>query len=123
MVDGILRHILRLEGLGLFLAAVVFHHAMGMGWVLFVVLFFVPDLAFIAYAAGARIGAAAYNALHSTLGPLALSGWAFLNWPDAEGLLMAQVASIWFAHVGFDRMLGYGLKYSSGFKDTHLGKL
>jgi hypothetical protein len=26
------------------------------------------------------------------------------------------------AHVGFDRMLGYGLKYGTGFGDTHLGR-
>jgi hypothetical protein len=25
---------------------------------------------------------------------------------------------IWLAHIGFDRALGYGLKYSSGFDVT-----
>jgi hypothetical protein len=34
-----------------------------------------------------------------------------------------SVALIWLAHIGMDRMLGYGLKYSGGFKDTHLGRL
>jgi hypothetical protein len=29
-------------------------------------------------------------------------------------------ALIWLAHIGFDRMLGFGLKYHNGFKDTHL---
>jgi hypothetical protein len=33
------------------------------------------------------------------------------------------MALIWLAHIGMDRMLGYGLKYSGGFKDTHLGRL
>jgi hypothetical protein len=32
------------------------------------------------------------------------------------------VACIWAAHVGFDRMLGYGLKYGTSFGDTHLGR-
>jgi hypothetical protein len=27
---------------------------------------------------------------------------------------------IWIAHIGFDRMLGFGLKYPTVFKDTHL---
>jgi hypothetical protein len=27
---------------------------------------------------------------------------------------------IWTAHIGFDRLLGFGLKYSNRFKDTHL---
>jgi hypothetical protein len=26
---------------------------------------------------------------------------------------------IWAGHIGFDRMLGYGLKYPTRFKDTH----
>lgn len=33
------------------------------------------------------------------------------------------VATIWAAHIGFDRALGYGLKYPTGFADTHLGPL
>ncbi|MDU3890869.1 MAG: DUF4260 family protein [Serratia liquefaciens] len=34
-----------------------------------------------------------------------------------------MAALIWGAHIGFDRALGYGLKYASGFADTHLGGL
>jgi hypothetical protein len=30
------------------------------------------------------------------------------------------VAIIWFSHIAFDRMLGFGLKYPTFFKDTHL---
>ncbi|MGQ7476239.1 DUF4260 family protein [Streptococcus suis] len=30
---------------------------------------------------------------------------------------------IWLAHIGWDRAFGYGLKYESGFKHTHLGDL
>ncbi|MEF9606012.1 DUF4260 family protein, partial [Paracoccus sp. PXZ] len=30
---------------------------------------------------------------------------------------------LWLAHVGFDRVLGYGLKLPSGFRDTHLGRI
>lgn len=30
---------------------------------------------------------------------------------------------IWSAHIGFDRALGYGLKYASGFGATHLGRI
>jgi uncharacterized protein DUF4260 len=37
--------------------------------------------------------------------------------------LAVGVASVWFAHIGMDRMAGYGLKYASGFKDTHLGRV
>jgi hypothetical protein len=27
---------------------------------------------------------------------------------------------IWIVHIGMDRMLGFGLKYPTGFKETHL---
>ena len=30
---------------------------------------------------------------------------------------------IWLAHIGIDRALGYGLKYSTGFGFTHLGRI
>ena len=34
----------------------------------------------------------------------------------------ARVSS-YVAPLGMDRFLGYGLKYETGFKDTHLGNL
>jgi Domain of unknown function (DUF4260) len=36
---------------------------------------------------------------------------------------MTQVGLIWLAHIGIDRVLGYGLKYPTGFKDTHLSRV
>jgi hypothetical protein len=44
-------------------------------------------------------------------------------WPEKFGALLAEVAVGSFSHIGFDRMLCNGLKYFSGFEDTHLGKL
>jgi hypothetical protein len=32
----------------------------------------------------------------------------------------APFGLIWLAHSGFDRMLGFGLKYPTFFGDTHL---
>jgi hypothetical protein len=85
---------------------------------MFALFFLVPDLSMLGYLAGRRVGAACYNAGHSYLGPAALcAAGAALN---AHGVLLA--ASIWAAHIGFDRMLGYGLKYGTGFGDTHLGR-
>jgi hypothetical protein len=37
--------------------------------------------------------------------------------------LVLSVAMIWLAHIGFDRALGYGLKYANGFGFTHLGRI
>ena len=37
--------------------------------------------------------------------------------------LLLSVAVIWVAHIGFDRMFGFGLKYKLGFGYTHLGRI
>jgi hypothetical protein len=117
-VDGP-RLLLRLEGLALFILATFAFAYTELSWWLYAVLFFTPDLSFAAYTAGPKPGAIAYNALHSTLGPAILAGLGLVL--DHSTLL--GIAAIWAAHIGFDRMLGYGLKYASGFNDTHLGRI
>ena len=37
--------------------------------------------------------------------------------------LILLIAMIWLAHIGFDRALGYGLKYERGFGFTHMGRI
>ena len=113
------RLLLRLEGLALFVLATLAFAHLGLSWWLYAALFFLPDLSFAAYTAGPRLGAMIYNALHSTLGPALLAG---LGWLSNDALLLG-LAAIWAAHIGFDRVLGYGLKYASGFNDTHLGRI
>jgi hypothetical protein len=34
-----------------------------------------------------------------------------------------ELGLIWFIHIGVDRAVGYGLKYPTGFKDTHLQRV
>jgi hypothetical protein len=116
---GGVRTVLRSEGVFLCAAALAAYTQTGGDWKLFALLFLVPDLSFIAFLFGPRTGAFAYNAMHSTIGPLLLGAAAFaLHQP-----LALSIALIWIAHVGFDRALGYGLKYASGFADTHLGRI
>jgi hypothetical protein len=118
-VTGTPRLLLRLEGLAVFVAAIVAYRTLGGSWWLFAALLLVPDVALVAYAAGPRVGAAVYNALHTYLGPALLAGLGYLGaipapWP---------VCLIWVAHIGMDRMLGIGLKFSTAFRDTHLGSI
>ncbi|MDE2579366.1 MAG: DUF4260 family protein [Hyphomicrobiales bacterium] len=80
-------------------------------------LFFAPDLSLLAYLAGPRIGAIVYNAAHTYITPFALAAVSF----KLLALPAFSFAILWIAHIGFDRALGYGLKYASGFSDTHLG--
>ena len=115
-VSGV-RALLRLEGLALLVAGLTLY-ARGHGdWALFLKLFLLPDLSFAAYLFGPRAGAFAYNAMHSTLGALALAAFGYI----AAAPMALLIALIWLAHIGFDRALGYGLKYASAFGDTHLG--
>jgi hypothetical protein len=115
-VEGAQRRILRAEGLALFAAAAGAYAHYGLGWGLFAALFLAPDLSIFAYLGGPKFGAAAYNALHTTIFPLALSALGLATPTPALALGL-----IWLAHIGFDRALGYGLKSASGFRDTHLG--
>ncbi|MBX3276122.1 MAG: DUF4260 domain-containing protein [Sandaracinaceae bacterium] len=118
-VRGAPRVLLRLEGAAVLVAASLAYAALGGSWGWFAALFLVPDLSMLGYLAGPRVGAALYDAGHSTLGPAILGALAYATGASALGL----VALVWVAHVGFDRALGYGLKYATSFADTHLGRL
>ncbi len=109
--------LLRLEGLVLFLLAIAVYRHESYGWTLFWSTILAPDISMLGYLAGPKIGAVCYNIAHSKLlpGALALAG-LFSGNP-----LLPSLSLVWFAHIGFDRMLGYGLKYPEGFKATHLG--
>jgi hypothetical protein len=122
-VTGGVRGLLRFEALLLLTAAVLAYAHMGLSWALFAALFLAPDLSFAGYLFGAHAGAAAYNTAHSTVGPIVLALASPLS-PLHDGVasqhMLLSIALIWFAHIGFDRALGYGLKYATGFGDTHL---
>ena len=118
-VSGGVRWLLRLEGLAVAAAAAIMYDKSGFGWGTFALFFLAPDISFLGYLAGNRFGAIAYNAAHSYLGALACF---------ATGLVLASPALevaglIWCAHIGFDRAMGYGLKYAAGFNFTHLGRI
>jgi hypothetical protein len=111
--------LLRAEGAVLLAAAVAMFAREDASWWLFAALFFVPDLAMLGYVSGARTGAAVYNAAHSTVIALPL---AVIGITTDQSWLTA-IALIWLAHIGFDRVIGYGLKYPEGFRLTHLARV
>src|SRR5690606_8154764 len=112
--------LLRLEGAAVLALSALLYAGSGGGWLRFLLLFFVPDLSMLAYLGGPAVGAAVYNAAHAYVGPLALAALSIATGSAELGL---GVGLIWTAHIGFDRMLGYGLKYASAFADTHLGRI
>ncbi|GGY65226.1 hypothetical protein GCM10011613_06350 [Cellvibrio zantedeschiae] len=118
-VTGHVRWLLRLEGLAIFLFALMAYEFMGFQWGFFILVFLAPDLSFFAYFHSSRVGAIAYNTMHSYILPLMLFAYGFF----VSSSNANQLAIIWIAHIGFDRALGFGVKYSKGFRYTHFGKL
>jgi hypothetical protein len=123
MIEGNMKRLLQSEGLALFLGALAAYQWLGNSWWMFAVLILAPDVSFLGYLLGPRVGAMCYNVMHSTIGPFILTVVSWWLGPQILTSITASVAAIWFAHIGMDRAIGYGLKYASGFKDTHLGKL
>jgi hypothetical protein len=117
VVTGAPRRWLRLEGLVLLAGALIAFGALGQPWSLVPTGILLPDIAMSGYVAGTRPGAHLYNLAHATLLPAVMLGAGY--W-QADRLLMA-LALIWLAHIGLDRLLGTGLKYSDRFTHTHLG--
>ena len=119
MVDRLPRRLLHLEGLAVLAAALALYFDAGNGWLLLVLLFLAPDLSMLGYLGGPTLGAAVYDVVHTYALPVALGTVGVLASAD----LATQLALVWVAHIGLDRALGYGLKYPTGFKDTHLQRI
>ena len=109
--------LLRLEALFVGVAACVAYSQLGVSWWLFAILILAPDLSMLGYLGGPKAGAATYNFAHWYGLPFACVGWGVFG----HAHLVLAVGLIWVAHIGFDRALGYGLKYAEGFGFTHLG--
>jgi hypothetical protein len=110
------RLLLRAEGAFIFALTLWLYHAGHYPWWLFAALFLAPDLFMLGYLKNAKFGAASYNLVHTLVAPMLLLLVALFSPVPA----CIPYALIWLSHIGFDRMLGYGLKYPTFFKDTHL---
>jgi len=108
--------VLCLEEAALLLLTAEVYRQLHYSWLLFAVLFFAPDIFMLGYLVNPRLGAAIYNFGHARFVPLVLLAAGYWSGHPA----MRAVALIWFAHIAFDRIFGYGLKYPTFFKDTHL---
>src|ERR1700739_1550654 len=109
-VTGSVLTLLRLEGLAVATVTAVLYARTGGSWWLFAALWITPDLSMLGYLASSCWGARCYNAVHSYVVPGTLALSALLL--HASALL--PIALIWVNHIGVDRLMGYGLKYSDG---------
>ncbi len=114
-----MRTLLQLEGFAAMVIACSLygHYHFSLTW--FAAAFLVPDLSMVGYLVNRQVGAVCYNAVHTYLVPLAFLALVVLT--GHQNLLWMPL--VWIAHIGFDRALGYGLKYGDSFSSTHLGRL
>jgi hypothetical protein len=108
--------LLHIEEAVLLIITIYAYQHLHYSWLLFAILFLTPDLFMLGYLINVRLGAATYNLAHTLTLPFALLLASYvLRWH-----LAPAIALIWTAHIAIDRLLGYGLKYPTSFKDTHL---
>jgi len=115
-VVGAPRLWLRLEAATLLAGALIAYTTTKQPWWLIPLTLLAPDISAVGYLGGARLGARLYNIAHVTplpAAPIALGWWQHIP-------LVAALGLVWLAHIGLDRLLGYGLKYNDNFQHTHL---
>lgn len=116
-VMGAPRRWLRAEAVALLVGSLVAFSTTRQAWWLVPLTLLAPDLLMVGYLGGTRLGAHLYNTSHSTVLPILVVGF---GWWQAKPLALA-LGLVWLAHIGMDRVLGYGLKYCDGTQHTHLG--
>jgi hypothetical protein len=107
---------LHVEGAAALAAGVILYGQLGGNWLWLVPLLLLPDLSIAGYLAGPAAGAFVYNLIHNWALGLAVLGLGVVGAIPAAEL----AGAVLIAHVGMDRLAGYGLKHATGFKDTHL---
>jgi hypothetical protein len=113
-----MKNLLKIEELAiLLLFSVIYFHFYHGTWLLYLGLFFIPDIAFVLYLISNKIGAIFYNIFHNKGGIIAL----ILTGYFLQNERIVKIGLIFMAHSSFDRVAGYGLKYFDSFDHTHLG--
>ncbi|OAT73604.1 DUF4260 domain-containing protein [Parageobacillus thermoglucosidasius] len=113
------RVILQLEGLFVLLFCMYFYSTYDHGWGLFLLFLLLPDISMLGYFINVKIGTLFYNLFHTYVTSALPLAWGIITHSD----LSIIAGLIWTAHIGMDRLLGYGLKYPTHFKDTHFSKI
>ena len=109
----------RLEAAALFVTMAIVFANRHFSWLEFIFIFLLVDFSIVGYLYNKKVGAVIYNSAHSLIAPLLLSGLSEVMY----GKFLFPISVIWLAHIGADRMLGFGLKEIEGFRLTHLGRI
>jgi Domain of unknown function (DUF4260) len=114
-----MKTILKLEELGLFILGIYLFSLLNYEWWWFLVLILAPDLSMLGYLFGNKSGAFLYNFFHHK----GIAVLVYFSGIYFKIEILQLTGIILFSHAAMDRIFGYGLKYTTGFKDTHLGEI
>lgn len=114
-----MKHLLQLEEAALFLLSIFLFNQLPFAWWWFPAFLLLPDISMVGYLINPKIGAFTYNFLHHRATATGVALYALMTGNE----YWQFAAIILFAHISFDRLMGYGLKYKDSFGHTHLGEI
>ena len=114
-----IKMLLHIEGFAVLVLSLYFYGYSQFSWVLFFILLLAPDISMLGYLLNNKVGAMLYNLFHT----YSLSIGTVICGSVLSNSTVLAIGLIWSAHIGMDRMIGYGLKYPTKFKDTHLNRV
>lgn len=114
-----IKTILRIESALFFLIALIVYLQLGGNFLLFFVFLLAPDISMLGYKKDTKTGALLYNFVHNYATGIIVFALGLVT----ANNLLGYAGLILFAHVAMDRAFGFGLKYPTKFKDTHLQRV
>ncbi|UUC45884.1 DUF4260 domain-containing protein [Flavobacterium cerinum] len=112
-----MKKIIQLEELAQFVVGFILFLQTDYTWWWFPLLLLVPDMSMLGYVFGNKIGAYSYNIAHHK----GVAILVYLAGIYTVNPVLQLAGIILFSHSSMDRIFGYGLKYTTGFSNTHLG--
>lgn len=88
-------------------------------WWIWIPIFLAPDLSMLGYLINNKIDAFTYNLFHHQLVAIVIAATGMLL--QLPYIVLAGLVLL--GHSSLDRVMGYGLKYTTSFKFTHLGTM
>src|ERR1700761_2746812 len=106
-----MKYIIKLEEFGMLALSVAALYYFKVPWWIYLLLPIAPDINMLGYLGGNKTGAFFYNIFHHK--GIAIA--CFLTGILTGNHILIIAGIVLFGHSSFDRLMGYGLKYSEGF--------